>query len=265
MPSRLNFAVNVLLFLWWTGSTNAFAFAPQSRTLYQNRISEVPWSQSQSQSSSSKWTRSYSESWKSKALISRTREDKRSSTSTSLSMYNLPPGKSDNELGDLLKLAGSLVLVVAFFVSPLGGIVLGIFNSFLLLTILLPIMGAVGISVWQYFNTMTGVCPSCGAPVRVLKSKKEGLAEPSICFNCGSILQANYDNSGIDNITGRNTIDDISNSPFGGGLFDIFASAPTSVSKTTTVIKEDKGSQKSKIRRESTIIDVEVDNDEPWQ
>lgn len=183
-------------------------------------------------------------------------------------MYNLPPGKNDSDLSDLAKLAGTLVLVVAFFVSPLGGIVLGIFNSFLLLTILLPIMGGIGITVWQYFNTMTGNCPSCGAPVRVLKAK-DGIAEPSICFSCGSILQANYDNSGIDNITGRNTINDISNSPFGGSLFDIFGGgAPTSVTTTTTsstVVKDDKGGQKSKIRRESTIIDVEVDNDEPWQ
>jgi hypothetical protein len=188
-------------------------------------------------------------------------------------MYNLPPGRNQNDLGDLLKLAGTLILAVAFFVSPLGGIVLGIINSFFLLTILLPIMGGIGIAAWQYFNTITGVCPNCGAPVRVLKAKEDGTAEPSICFTCGSILQAKYDNSGIDNITGRNTLDDLSRgsgSPFGGGgLFDIFGGgggAPTSVSTTTTtVIKEERGNQKSKIRRESTIIDVEVDEDEPWQ
>ena len=183
-------------------------------------------------------------------------------------MYNLPPGRNENDLGDLLKLAGTLILTVAFFVSPLGGILLGVLNSFFLLTILLPIMGGVGIAAWQYFNTFTGACPNCGAPVRVLKSK-DGSADPSICFTCGSILQANYDNSGIDNITGRNSLEDISrgNSPFGGGgIFDIFGGAPTSVSTTTTtVVKEDRGSQKSKIRRESTIIDVEVDEDEPWQ
>mmetsp|Transcript_42390 Transcript_42390/g.123135 ORF Transcript_42390/g.123135 Transcript_42390/m.123135 type:complete len:269 (-) Transcript_42390:20-826(-) len=195
---------------------------------------------------------------------------------TCLHMYNLPPGRKDNDLGDLLKLAGTLILTVAFFVSPLGGIVLGIINSFFLLALLLPIMGGVGIAAWQYLNTMTGDCPNCGAPVRVLKAKDGNTGEPSICFTCGAILQANYDNSGIDNITGRNSLEDLARggSPLGGGFFDIFGggAAPTSVSTsttttttTTTVMKEERGNAKSKIRRESTIIDVEVDEDEPWQ
>lgn len=185
---------------------------------------------------------------------------------TSLSMYNLPPGRNNkDDLGDILKGAASLILVVAFFASPLGGFVLGIFNSFFILALLLPVVGTIGVSVWQYFNTISGACPNCGAPVRVLKSSGDGIAQPSICISCGSILQANYDNSGIDNITGRNSIDGMSGSPFGGGsIFDMFGGP--SVTRTTTTIYEEKTApKKDKIRRESTIIDVEVDEDNPWQ
>jgi hypothetical protein len=217
-------------------------------------------------------TKRREDSWSFAQQISRSNGKRNGKTS--LFMYNLPPGKNnnDNDLGGILKGAASLFLVVAFFVSPLGGLVLGIFNSFLVLAILVPILATVGVTTWQYFNTISGDCPNCGAPVRVKKAKQgQGEAQqPSICFTCGSIIQAKYDNSGIDNITGRNSLDDLStSSPFGGGsVFDIFGGgAPSSAARTTTttVVKETKKIEKDKIRREATIIDVEVDDDKPWQ
>lgn len=184
---------------------------------------------------------------------------------TSLFMYNLPPGRNNNDLGDILKGAVSLILVVTFFASPLGGFVLGIFNSFLLLTLSLPVIGTIVVSTWQYFNTITGNCPNCGAPVRVLKSDKSGDGQPSICVSCGSTLQANYDNSGIDNITGRNTVDDLSGSPLRGSIFDMLGGPSMSRTSTTTRYQETEIPPKDKLRREGTIIDVEIDNDDSWQ
>lgn len=265
--TRIFWILKVFGMLLLTGSTIAFAPHP-----ILSRRRDGPTIGTSAPTKTSPFLTTQSSSSTATTTMARSHNNKICTSKTRLHMYNLPPGRNEkNDLSDLLKLAGTLILTVAFFVSPLGGILLGILNSFFLLTILLPIMGGVGIAVWQYFNTMTGDCPNCGAPVRVLKSK-DGSAEPSICFTCGAILQANYDNSGIDNITGRNTLEDLSrgsSSPFGGGLFDIFGGAPpTSISTTTTtttVTQEERGNQKSKIRRESTIIDVEVDDDEPWQ
>jgi len=259
-----------LLLLSLARTTNAFA--PRSNNIFRDptRIEE----------SSSLRTQSFKPTFTKNRLGEGARRDswsfaqqlagpngKRNSR-TGLFMYNLPPGKNENELGDILKGAASLILVVAFFASPLGGLVFGIFNSFLLLAILTPVLATVGISVWQYFNTITGSCPNCGAPVRVVKTKEGGLAQPTICISCGSILQANYDNSGIDNVTGRNSLNDLSTGPFGGGgtIFDVFGGPPSPGSRTTstTTIVEEKKTQKDKIRREATIIDVEVDDD-AWQ
>jgi hypothetical protein len=185
-------------------------------------------------------------------------------------MKSLPPGGggNDNELVDIAKGVAGLVLVVAFFASPLGGFVLGIFNSFFVLALLLPIIATVGFQAWQYFNTIDGPCPNCEAPAKVFKTTKEGDAVPTICYNCGAILQANYDNTGIDNVTGRNSVMNDDESPFGASLFDIFGAGPTTTTEptiTTTTVIEDKSKQKDKSRREGTIIDVEVEDDKPFQ
>jgi hypothetical protein len=194
---------------------------------------------------------------------------------TRRSMYNLPPGGGGGgkkDISEILQGVGGIVLTVAFFASPLGGIVFGIFNSFLVLAITLPLVGVVAFQGWQYFYTLEGECPSCAAPTRVLKTNKEtGDASPTICYNCGAILQANYDNSGIDNITGKNSVDDLS-SPFGAGsLFDIFGSGSSDTTSTTSsstrststssrsTIVEDDDLQEKKYRRENTIIDAVID------
>ena len=120
--------------------------------------------------------------------------------------------------------------------------------------------------MWQYFNTITGNCPNCGAPVRVLKSNKNEITQPSICISCGSILQANYDNSGIDNTTGRNSMEDLAGgTPFGGNIFDMFGGPSVTRTTTTTTYEEKKETQRDQKRRENIIIDVEVDDDKPWQ
>lgn len=191
-----------------------------------------------------------------------------------LSMYNLPQGGGGggkNELSDIVKGVVGLALVVGFFASPVGGFVLGIFNSFLLLALLLPALATVGFQAWQYFNTIEGNCPNCDAPIKVFKTSKEGDAVPTICYNCGAILQANYENTGIDNVTGRKSVIDDDSSPFGNGsAFDIFGAGPTATSSTTstetyTVIEDDKP-KKSKPRIDSGgIIDAEIEDDKPFQ
>jgi len=205
-----------------------------------------------------------------------------SSSTTSLSMYNLPPsggggGGGKNEIADIAKGALSILLTVGFFISPLGGIVLGIFNSFLVLLFVLPLVATVGFQAWQKFNTVQGSCPNCGVPATVMKSKDdtnvvESAPSPeSLCFNCGAILQANEDNTGINNVSGRKTVDDL-NAPMGGGssIFDIFSdSAPTepwtTTAKTTSTTSSNKKGNTGGIDK-SAVIDVDIlDEDKPFQ
>jgi hypothetical protein len=198
---------------------------------------------------------------------------------TRLFMYNLPPGKDNNNgLGDILKGAGGLLLVAAFFASPLGGLVFGIFNSFLLLAILLPTVATLGFQAWQYFSTIGGTCPSCEAPARVIKTDSDGEAFPTICVNCGAVLQANYDNTAIDNITGKNSIMDDNFGSQPASIYDLFGGAPggyttsTSTTSTTTGIYEDESPRSQKkvrnVRNDMNIIDAEIEDDgddEPFQ
>lgn len=187
-------------------------------------------------------------------------------SNTRLNMYNLPGGGGGrgrgNGVGDIVAGAATIILIVAFFASPLGGLVLGLFNSFLVLLFVLPLVASVGFRIWQSFNTITGTCPSCGAPVTVLKASKDGIASPTLCFNCGAILQANVDNTGIDNVSGRTNLNDLSTSRMGGNpFFDVFTTERIATTTTTTTRTDGK----ERKRRESTIIDVDVEDDEPFQ
>lgn len=196
-------------------------------------------------------------------------------STTNLSMYNLPPGGGGgggggkNEIADIAKGAFSILLTVAFFASPLGGLVLGIFNSFLVLAFVLPLVATVGFQVWQKVNTVQGPCPACGAPTTVMKSKNDSsvvdgtLSPQSMCFNCGAILQANEDNTGIDNVSGRKTIDDL-NAPMGGGssIFDMFSNVAATDEWSTATPTTEKTSTSNvdkapKIEKDA-IIDVDV-------
>jgi hypothetical protein len=187
-----------------------------------------------------------------------------SSSTSCLYMYNLPPsggGGGGNDVGEVVRGAVTIALIVAFFVSPLGGLILGLFNSFLVLLFVLPLIASVGFQIWQSLNTISGACPNCGAPVTVLKTNNDGLSSPSLCFNCGAVLQANYDNTGIDNISGRTSLDDLSiPSPMGGGnsIFDVFTTERATTTTTTKTVSNTGG--KEKRRRETTIIDVDVED-----
>jgi len=206
-----------------------------------------------------------------------------SSSTTNLSMYNLPPGDGGgggggNEIVDIAKGALSILLVVGFFISPLGGIVLGIFNSFLVLLFVLPLVATVGFQAWQKFNTVQGACPNCGVQATVMKRKDdtsvvENVPSPqSLCFSCGAILEANESNTGINNVSGRKTIDDL-NAPMGGmsSIFDVFSdSAPaeswsSTTAKTTPSASSNTNDNTGGIDK-SAVIDVDVlDEDKPFQ
>mmetsp|Transcript_24885 Transcript_24885/g.30589 ORF Transcript_24885/g.30589 Transcript_24885/m.30589 type:complete len:244 (-) Transcript_24885:169-900(-) len=182
-------------------------------------------------------------------------------TSTSISMgYNLPPGGGgNNKFDDILPGIAVVAGVILFFVSPLGGIFFAITNSLFILALLTPILIGVGFNAWQYFNTIEGDCPSCSVPARVLKDKDAG---PNVCLNCGSLIRATVD---LDGIELCNNPDDIFDEKSRiSSIFDIFTSDPSVYEATetettaTTSIFEDK---KKQAKRESTIIDVDVERE----
>jgi hypothetical protein len=224
-----------------------------------------------------------------------------------LSMYNLPPspggGGGKDDIANIAKGVFSIALVVGFFISPLGGLVLGLFNSFLVLIFVLPLIATVGFQVWQKVNTISGVCPNCGSPATVLKQKTSNndvdTANPqqSICINCGALLQANNDNTEINNVSGRTNIDDLSSQGAGGtSLIDILSGAydrsggdsggiggdKTASKSTATTVETSKttattvettstrasssSGQTRKISKPMDVIDVDIeDEDKPFQ
>jgi hypothetical protein len=198
--------------------------------------------------------------------------------------YQLPEGggpKNDKELDPLVTTVLSLVGVVAFFVSPLGGIFFAITNSLFVLALLIPVTAVVAFQGWQFFNTVTGPCPECGAPVQVVKGDTKGVnvePSPSICLNCGSVVQANAANNGIDWAgTGPGVVgdddDDAANSLLnmlfgnngGGG-----GGVPQRRSSDSDNRSGGGGSSSSsapkraeeRYRREATIIDIDVQADD---
>jgi hypothetical protein len=215
-----------------------------------------------------------------------------------LSMYNLPPspggGGGKDDIANIAKGAFSIALVVGFFISPLGGLVLGLFNSFLVLIFILPLIATVGFQVWQKVNTISSACPNCGSPATVLKQKSSNndvdtaIPQQTICFNCGAVLQANSDNSEINNVSGRTNIDDLSSEGAGGtSLFDILSGAydrsggdsggiggdtttskstATTVETTSTRASSSSGQTTRKSSKPMDVIDVDIeDEDKPFQ
>ena len=156
--------------------------------------------------------------------------------------FKLPPGKRDNGLQEILVGALSIAGLIAFLASPLGGLFFAALNGVLALVLLTPLLLIFAFNVWQFFNTTEGNCPSCGAPIRVLKD-----GSPSICLSCGSILESSTDGS-IDFVPGGSSdIFEQENSFFGGFLGDSLGSSRQSEEK------------KGQYRRERTIIDVDVE------
>lgn len=180
-------------------------------------------------------------------------------TTTQLRMYNLPPSPQNNNDWKGILTSGLVIAgVIAFFASPLGAIFFALFNSLLVATFLLPLVGIVGYQVWQAFNTVSGPCPNCGAPCRVLKQRSNEFSNPSLCFNCGSVVRANSDNNGIE-LASSLEEDVIPSSPFWDSLFK---AGPTVITKTTT--RTETANLGDRIRRERTVIDVEVEDEDKF-
>jgi len=156
--------------------------------------------------------------------------------------FNLPPGKNDNGLQDILVGAASIVGLIVFFASPLGGLFFAALNSMLALAFIAPLVLILAFNTWQFFNTVEGNCPSCGAPIRVLKD-----GSPSICFSCGSVVQAKGGTIDFAPNVEQFQQDD---SPFGGFFGDALGSPS----------RERPEEKKSQYRRERTIIDVDVED-----
>ena len=199
------------------------------------------------------------------AVVSTTQASPYQSSSTALGMYNLPPSgggnrnnNNDNGVSEILTWAATILGVVAFFASPLGGLFFSIVNSIVVLSILTPVVIVVGFQAWTYFNTLEGPCPNCGAPVRVVKESNDS---PSICLNCGAFVQATEDKNGIDFYYSNNgpmVVDEdyqasFLDTLFGGGT----GRAPLSSRGPQTPSPQERQSQ---YQRETTIIDVEVED-----
>jgi hypothetical protein len=192
-------------------------------------------------------------------------------------MYKLPPQKEDNELGPVVTTILSIVGVIAFFASPLGGIFFAITNSLFILALLLPVTAVVAFQGWQYFNTITAPCPNCGAPVQVVKSQ-DVIPDPTVCLNCGSVVVPNSSNDGIDLAgTGPGVVGDGADAKtlldmlFGGGSGngDGYGNVAQRGRPSDGDMNTGSGGSSSapkraeqKYRREGTIIDVDVEKDD---
>ena len=196
-----------------------------------------------------------------------------SSPTTSLQMgYNLPPSGGGGGGGSKVEEFITPILIVTglvlFFISPLGGIFFAITNSLFVLALLTPILLGAGFNVWQYFNTIEGDCPSCGASVRVMKDTDAG---PNICLNCGQLVRANASVDGVELCNDPNDIFDEKSRV--SSIFDIFTSDRSvyedanSSSPTTNIFGDvfsdnsNDSKKKDQTRREGTIIDVDVEKD----
>jgi hypothetical protein len=172
---------------------------------------------------------------------------------TSLSMFLPPGGGNDDKSSELREVTSAIVTFVGlalFFISPLGGIFFALFNSFLAFVILLPIGAFAALNVWQYFNTVTGTCPNCGVGIKALKDES-----PTICLNCGSIVQAK---------DGQIYLANSSNEMMdAGSVSSIFSTWMKDFGSERKLTFDDDGSDSSQTPKrsrssKSTIIDVDV-------
>lgn len=154
----------------------------------------------------------------------------------------------NNNLQQLLPTIATFVGLTLFFFSPLGGIFFAITNSLFVLALLTPLIFFGGFQLWSKLNTIQGNCPSCGAPVVVMKNGNDsadnlflfsGSSTP--CLNCGAFVRATADQKGIE----------LCNPP---PTSDYFSS--NSIADFFTVTETMSDGDESKARRERTIIDV---------
>jgi predicted RNA-binding Zn-ribbon protein involved in translation (DUF1610 family) len=138
-----------------------------------------------------------------------------------------------------------IVGLIVFFASPLGGLFFAAVNSVFALLFITPFVLIVAFNTWQFFSTVQGNCPSCSAPIRVLKD-----GSPSICLNCGSVVVVRNDNGRIDFAPNANQFEQEES------IFSIFDSV-TSTAKANKISTE---TRKDQYRREQTVIDVDVED-----
>ncbi|KAL7482722.1 hypothetical protein ACHAW6_008379 [Cyclotella cf. meneghiniana] len=181
-------------------------------------------------------------------------------SSTSLKMsYQLPPSPKGplDDLKAILPTIGTGISVALFFASPLGAAFFAIFNSLFVLALLTPFILFVGFQVWSALYTFEAPCPSCGQlPVRALKN-----GEPSVCLNCGAFSRVNEKGDGLELC--NNPYDMLNEGMGGGSLFDsLFGGG--SMGGMSDFVSADAPSeeQRKKVKRQGTIIDVEVERDD---
>lgn len=180
--------------------------------------------------------------------------NKKPLSTSALHMYNLPPsgGGGNNGFKEILASVGTLALIIAFFASPLGGLFFALLNSFFVLSLVLPVFLWIAFQGWQFFNTIEGPCPQCGAPVRVLKENDS----PNICLNCGTFVQATPDKSSVDFYREEDQV--IVDEGYTASIWDNLMSGPMGArSAPTTKSPQERQSQ---YRRDQTVIDVEIDD-----
>jgi len=181
---------------------------------------------------------------------------------TALRLSFLPP-ENDNKfsLTPLLFAAG----VVAFFVSPLGGLFFAVTNTLFLLAFLTPVVLIVGFQVWTSLNLVQAPCPSCSATAA---AKKGSDSEPSPCLNCGCWVRTTRDGKGLELCNAPNdTMGNDAGNPFGdifGGsnpnMPNDFSSMFETQNPETSDNADEIKKQKMKEERESTVIDIDVDD-----
>ena len=182
--------------------------------------------------------------------------------------YNLPPsggGGGGRWKEDFLVPLGSLVGLALFFASPLGGIFFAITNSLLVLAFVSPFLLFLGFQAWQFFYTIESPCPNCDAPVRILKNDES--AQPSICFNCGSLVRQSQVGDGLE-LCGPSPNDSFFNSNNGNNndffrsMGDIFSDSSDSGMDSSNDNSMDPKRRQETFKKERTIIDVEVKRDD---
>jgi len=88
----------------------------------------------------------------------------------------------------------SVAVFGLLFFSPLGSIFFAVTNSLFLLAIGTPLLLFVAFQVWHTFFVIKAPCPSCGAPVAVMK----GSEQTTGCFNCGATIRPTADSKGVE-------------------------------------------------------------------
>lgn len=199
------------------------------------------------------------------------------------SMYNLPPGgggnNNKNDIGSIGKSALTVLGIIAFFASPLGGIFFAITNSILLLLFSIPVVAFIAFQVYQKTQTIEAPCPGCGAPTRVVKDFSvdgEG-AMPNVCVSCGTFVKSSPDGkSVIDMNANSNSIfnNDVILDPTEDGIYtqqqggvsspfeSIVSDLMNGATNTGVSSEEQLKEKENQFRREQTIIDVEVTDED---